>query len=264
MSKYKLLASDVDGTLTAYGLRVSGRVENAIERLKANGKLFTLATGRNILGLKSFKSLVSGGVPLITYHGAVITDADGNKLFERLLPRDVTRRIIELGWDRSRAVMLWNKGVMYANKTSAELRALESFCGESAVIIKDIAETDGFEASKVIWIDDADCVERHLEYVAERDTSGFSYYTSHPFFLEFVPEGIDKGAALKVLSGMLGIDREEIVAVGDGMNDLSMVEYAGLGVAMGNAPDELKRAADFVAPTAEEDGLAVVIERFML
>jgi Cof subfamily protein (haloacid dehalogenase superfamily) len=264
MPKYKLIASDVDGTLTADGTTVSNRVKHAIESLKAGGQLFTLSTGRNLLGLKGFTPLVSSGVPIITYHGSVITTTDGETLYESCLTAEGTRRILELGWDRSNAVMLWCKGVMYSNKMTPELKTLERFCGESAVIINSLDELRGIEASKVIWIDDAQSVRSHIAFLDGVETAGFSYYTSHPFFLEFVPAGITKGHALRKLAERLGIGMEEIIAVGDGMNDMTMVEYAGLGAAMGNAPDELKAVAGYIAPDCFNDGLADVIEKFML
>ena len=91
-----------------------------------------------------------------------------------------------------------------------------------------------------------------------------SIYRSEPYFLELVPLGIDKAQSLTVLLEKLDMKREEMVAVGDGFNDLSMIQFAGLGVAMANAQDVVKEAADYVTLSNEEDGVAAVVEKFLL
>ena len=91
-----------------------------------------------------------------------------------------------------------------------------------------------------------------------------SVYRSEPYFLELVPMGIDKARSLAVLLEKLGMTREEMVAVGDGYNDLSMIQYAGMGVAMANAQEPVRKAADYVTLSNEEDGVAAVVEKFFL
>ena len=91
-----------------------------------------------------------------------------------------------------------------------------------------------------------------------------SVYRSEPFFIEIMPRGVDKGAAIAGLIERLGLEREDVIACGDGLNDLTMIKYAGLGVAMGNAQPEIKAAADVVTGTNDEDGLVIVIEQYIL
>ncbi len=90
-----------------------------------------------------------------------------------------------------------------------------------------------------------------------------SIYRSEPFFVEIMPRGVDKAASLGVLLDMLGMKREDMVCCGDGFNDISMIKYAGTGVAMGNAIDEVKAAADFVTLSNDEDGLVPVIDKYI-
>jgi Cof subfamily protein (haloacid dehalogenase superfamily) len=89
-------------------------------------------------------------------------------------------------------------------------------------------------------------------------------FRSEPYFLELVPKGIDKAQSLSVLLGEIGMRREEMICVGDGFNDLSMIRYAGLGVAMANAQDVVKENADYITLSNEEDGVAAVVEKFIL
>lgn len=89
-------------------------------------------------------------------------------------------------------------------------------------------------------------------------------FRSEPYFLELVPKGIDKARSLSVLLEKLGMTKDEMIAVGDGFNDLSMIQYAGLGVAMANAQEVVKENADFITLSNEEDGVAHVVEKFIL
>ena len=90
-----------------------------------------------------------------------------------------------------------------------------------------------------------------------------SVYRSAPFFLECVPLGIEKSQSIDKLIKTIGIKQEEVIAVGDGYNDMGMIQYAGLGVAMANAEEEVKAAANYVTLSNEEDGVAVVVEKFI-
>jgi Cof subfamily protein (haloacid dehalogenase superfamily) len=104
-------------------------------------------------------------------------------------------------------------------------------------------------------------VEKKLQ---EQFAGKLSVMRSKPFFLEFTEEGVTKGTSLNHLIGQLGITREEVIAIGDSYNDLAMIEFAGLGVAMGNAPDDIKEKADYVTDTNMNDGVAKVVEKFVL
>ena len=88
-------------------------------------------------------------------------------------------------------------------------------------------------------------------------------YRSEPYFLELVPKGIDKAQSLAVLLEKIGATKEEMIAVGDGFNDLSMIKFAGLGVAMANAQEVVRQSADYITLSNEEDGVAAVVEKFM-
>ena len=133
--------------------------------------------------------------------------------------------------------------------------------------IKEISDMENyveFAVPKFLMVDDGDylaMVEPRVKAALGRD---FSVYRSDPFFLEILPKGIDKAKRLEVLLEILGISREEMIACGDGYNDLSMIRFAGLGVAMGNAVLPVRNAADYITGTNDEDGVAQVVEKFML
>ena len=106
--------------------------------------------------------------------------------------------------------------------------------------------------------------EEHQKRLARRFIGRLSIYRSEPFFIEVMARGVDKGAAIAGLIERLGLEREDVIACGDGLNDLSMIRYAGLGVAMANAQPEVKEAADVVTLSNDEDGVAAAVERYLL
>lgn len=133
------------------------------------------------------------------------------------------------------------------------------------ITIKNFDEVDDNEdIIKVMMIDPQEILDPAIKELPSEIYEKYSVFKSAPFFLEFTHKEVDKGLGLKKLGEYLGIKREEIIACGDAGNDLSMVKYAGLGVAMGNATEEIKQAANFITDSNDEDGIVKVIEKFIL
>ena len=126
-----------------------------------------------------------------------------------------------------------------------------------------MAEYVDFAVPKYIMLDDGDYLATVEPKVKAALGKNFSVYRSEPFFLEILPKGIDKAQSLERLLKRLGLTREQMIACGDGYNDLSMIKYAGLGVAMENAVLPVRQAADFVTKSNNDDGVAYVIEKFI-
>lgn len=261
---YKFIASDVDGTLVGEDFGLSQRTIDAISELQRRGLFFTLASGRSLHSMRDYLHLVADDMPLITYNGAKIVMKDGTVLFEEMLDADCVSRIIDLCWGSSVTLIIWAGDRLITNTMSSPLSQYEEMSGESFEVFSDREELRGIRASKVIWNDTLENIQKHVEMLDCVDTHGFTYFTSHPFFLEFVNAAVSKGAAVEKVAGLLGVEREEVIAIGDGMNDQAMLEYAGLGVAMNTAFDKLKTAADVIADSCENDGLAKIIEKYML
>lgn len=121
-----------------------------------------------------------------------------------------------------------------------------------------------YEVPKFLMLGDGDYLAKIEKEVYEKLHDRMDVYRSEPFFLEILPKGINKATGLAKLLDTLGATRDELIAFGDGYNDISMIEYAGLGVAMGNAFDKVKESADIIAPDNDEDGIADVLERYVL
>lgn len=121
-----------------------------------------------------------------------------------------------------------------------------------------------FQVPKFLMLDDGDYLVTVEPRVKAAMGKNFSVYRSEPFFLEVMPKGIDKAQSLARLLERLGMKKEEMIACGDGYNDLSMIRYAGLGVAMENAVLPVRNAADYITASNNDDGVGLVVEKFML
>ena len=121
-----------------------------------------------------------------------------------------------------------------------------------------------FEVPKFLMLDDGDYLVTVEPLVKAALGKNFSVYRSEPYFLEVMPKGIDKALSLARLLEVLGMTKDQMIACGDGYNDLTMVQFAGLGVAMENAVLPLRKAADYITLSNNEDGVAHVVEKFML
>ena len=132
------------------------------------------------------------------------------------------------------------------------------------VEVEDILSYVNFQVPKFLFADEGGYLAMVEPRVKAALGRNFSVYRSDPYFLEILPRGIDKGQSLERLLEHLGLPREALIACGDGYNDLSMIQYAGLGVAMENAVLPVRKEADYVTASNNEDGVAEVIEKFML
>jgi len=262
---YKLMAVDIDGTLLDSRGRITEGVKKAVRLGVEKGLIFTISSGRPVQGIRPLIRELGIDLPVITYNGAmVITGKSEEILYERRMPPENAKRVIELGNEYGTSVMVWAGNRLFVNKVNDRAYKYAENSGVKPELIGSVDEVVKNGVSKVLWYDDADVIEKYKNDVGRHLNKNITYHTSQPIYLEFVDKNASKAIAMEKLGERFGIRREEMIAVGDGYNDLSMIEYAGLGVAMGNAPDEIKARADYVTLTNDEDGVAHVIRRFVL
>jgi Cof subfamily protein (haloacid dehalogenase superfamily) len=260
--RYRLLVTDVDGTLVDHRQEIPPRNLEAIARYQAAGGLVAIATGRIAASARRYVLQTGTECPAILYNGGQIYDfAQERLLFEQVLPAEPARAVWQLLTGRvdyaayagGVAYTPLLSGVMaeYARKDRLSLQPLppEGLPPGSVakfLIIADPAHLDQIQTAIRALYPNANLVRSEWNY------------------LELLPEGISKGAALPVLAGMLGISPEQVVAVGDNLNDLTMLQTAGLGVAVANAHPDLKAVAGHVVCSCEQGAVAEVIDRFCL
>ena len=250
MSQYKAIVSDIDGTLTPIKIAASPsqKVIEAIQKLKKNNITFSLATGRPFHLIEKIVKDLNLTSPMITDNGAVITDNKGGVLWEAVLPYQEAGDILEIckqyGFTR-----ISTNNCNLDNPTSIP----------SGDKVRKISIHDIFPKAADELIDKVGEKYKNIAISRAAAYKGEEYmdvYFSHAH--------ATKQRAVLEYAQLLNMKPQEIIGVGDGYNDFPLLMACGLKVAMGNAVEDLKAIADYIAPTVDEDGLAHVIEKFLL
>ena len=263
--KYKLMAVDIDGTLLDSDSNLTEETRKAIRLGVEKGLIFTIASGRPIQGVEKLNEQLNLDLPFITYNGAMVVMGKSKRiLYEQKLSPVDSKSIYELGEKYGAMVIIWNDNKLYVNKMNDNAKQYSDISKTEPILITDIDETVKNGATKALWFDDVALIDKWEHEVGRFLSDSITYHTSRPYFLEFVDKKASKALAMEKIGEIFGISRDEMIAVGDGINDLSMIEYAGLGIAMANAKDAVKEKAGYITLSNDEDGVAHVIYKFIL
>lgn len=268
--KYKLLVLDVDGTLLNSDGVVSKRTVIALRKVQQTGVHIVLASGRPTYGLlpiaRQLDFATYGGY-IISYNGAQIIDGrNGHILFEKRLNPEmlpyIERKASQYGFDlftyREDCILTTNIENPHIKK-EAEMNGMKLAGTENFSI-----EVDFWPAKCMLVSDSPESIEELDHRWKKRLYGVMDVLLSETYFLEVVAPNINKANTLGVLLEILGVKTEEVIAIGDGVCDVGMIQQAALGIAMGNALDSVKRCADAVTLTNDEDGVAVALEKAIL
>lgn len=261
----KLVAIDLDDTLLDHSRTISPRAKAAIAAAVAQGVTVTVATGRMFPSALPYAEQLGLDVPLITYNGALVRcGLSGETLLHRPLDAATARELLALFRERGWYIQVYLDDVLYVRERDANARYYETIAGVAAVPVGDRLWTLAGTPTKLLAM--ADPARIPAIDAAVKAACGDRVYTaaSKANYLEMTHPDANKGAALAFLAGRLGIDRAEVMAIGDSVNDLDMIAYAGLGVAMGNASPRVKEAANAVTAANDADGVAAAIEEYVL
>jgi hypothetical protein len=273
--KFKLIASDMDGTLVNDNSELTERTRNAIIKTVNAGVLFVTATGRPFMNIEIVNRLfdsvnpgVDADMPCIVFNGAAAYMGKSRKLlFERFLDFALAKEAYDIGQELGVAQIVWTGSRLWANRECEETIRYRNFSsGLEMTVIPDfdIIKSEGLEVSKVLWITESVKVSRLRHEMAAHFGERLNCVSSMAHFLEFVSRDAGKGLALAEIGRLYGIDRSEMIAVGDSYNDVSMLEYAGFSVAVDNSPEDIKEICNHVTLSNNNDGVAEVIERYIL
>ena len=263
--QYKLLSVDVDGTLINSKKQVTPKTKEKIQQAVEKGVIFTISSGRPVQGVQLITDQLGMDAPVITYNGAMaITGESRTIIYSCNMEKEDALQIEMLGKQRDTLIAIWSDNKLYVNHMNELALKYSTISGTEPILYTDIEPLIEKGINKILWYDDVERINAFEEELKTVINPTVNYHTSQPFFLEFVNINASKAIALEKLGNHYGISKEEMIAIGDGFNDLSMIEYAGLGVAMENAPEEIKQAADFVTLSNEDDGVAYVIDKFIL
>jgi Cof subfamily protein (haloacid dehalogenase superfamily) len=261
----KLIISDLDGTLVGNELALSPRLCRAVRRAQDRGIWMTLATGRGYPSAVRFARELGTDMPLICYQGAQIRALDGALLYEATLPRHFLPEVSAFCAEWGCELAVYAGDEIYQTTQLYDADYYERWFSLPRHWVDDLLVALPSDPVKFIAISSdeatADLVEREMKALA---ADRFQVTRSHAWFVEGLGTGVSKGAAAARLAAQLGIARQDVMAIGDSGNDAALVEWAGLGIAVGNASDEVKAVARVVAPSQAEDGAAWAIERYVL
>lgn len=262
---YKALALDLDGTLLTSNNTISDKTKEALIELQERGVKVILASGRPTYGMKQFSEellLDLYDSYLLSFNGGQMIKVKGMEILsEKTLEVEMIHHLYEEALRQGVGLIVYEKDKLLCLKPNEYTEIESRITGMPIVEItnkNDIKE----KSVKCLMTENPDKIQSIESRIADIYQDSLAVYRSAPFFLELVPKGIDKGARLRELVHILDINPSEIVACGDGYNDKTLIEAAGVGVAMGNAVPEIKAIADDVTKSNDEDGIVDIIHRY--
>jgi len=268
--KYKLLVLDVDGTLLNDEREISKRTLAALLKVQQMGVRIVLASGRPTYGLMPLaKTLELGnyGGFVLSYNGCQIIKAqNGEILFERRINPEMLPYLEKKARKNGFAIFTYHDDTLITDSPDNEYIKNEALLNNLKIIKEDEFSTAiDFAPCKCMLVSDKEKALIGLEQHWEKRLAGtLDAFRSEPYFLEVVPCGVNKANTLGALLEHLGVTREEVIAVGDGVCDVTMLQLAGMGVAMGHSQDSVKVCVDYVTASNEEDGVALAVEKLIL
>lgn len=268
--KYKLLVLDVDGTLLNNEREISKRTLAALLKVQQMGICIVLASGRPTYGLMPLaKTLELGnyGGFILSYNGCQIINAqNGEILFKRRINPEMLPYLEKKARKNGFAIFTYNDDTIITDNPENEHIRSEARLNNLEIIKEvEFSTAIDFAPCKCMLVSDDEEALIGLEQHWKRRLNGaLDVFRSEPYFLEVLPCGIDKANSLGALLEQLDVKREEVIAIGDGVCDVTMLQLAGMGVAMGHAQDSVKACADHVTASNEEDGVALAVEQIIL
>ena len=265
----KVLVLDIDGTLTNSRKEISPATKEGIISTLKRGHKVILASGRPTQGMRRYEKELEleeyEGYLLSFNGGRIIECRSGEIVFQRTLPPTVIPGLYNFAKKKGCGIITYLGDHIISAFEPDEYVNLESrINGMEVKVIENFVEYVDFDVNKCLLtapIEKAPELEKELQ---EKYGDMLSIYRSEPFFIEVMPKNVDKAKSLDRMLETFGLRKENVICCGDGFNDITMIKFAGLGVAMGNAQPEVKEAADYITGTNDEDGLVPVIDKFLL
>ena len=261
--KYKLLAVDIDGTLLNNKKELTEENKKYIDLAISSGAIFAISTGRAYVTAKRYFEMFEQNIPLILYNGSLVCMSRTEEvIFNVLMPNELANQVIDILEENNITYCFWSEDKVYFNKFDEHMEYYKKSTGCSPILF-DKNNKKVENVVKFVCFDTPQVLE-NLQQNVLNVVDGINYFKSMPTFLEVVPVGIDKARAVAKLSERFNISQEDVIAIGDGENDISMICWAGLGVAMENANSNVKNSADIITKSNEDSGVAEVIKKYVL
>lgn len=266
MSKIRLVAFDLDGTLIGRDMTVRPRVIAAIEKMREAGVAGAIATGRMYRNAVPFAHGLGFAAPVICYQGAAIVDPGNDEILrEDPLANDAALEVVRAAHEWGAYVQLYRDDSYYCEDEDRWAKIYERVSGVRPIVVPSLEEAfAGRGSTKAVLVVDPSDADRYIHMLRERLGDRAYVTRSYPEFVEIMNPAVDKGDALRWIAQRMGIAMDEVAAIGDAWNDEPLLDAAGFGIAMGSAPEGLRAIADATVADLENDGVAEAIERYVL
>ena len=266
----KLVAIDLDGTLLNGKHGISDENKEAIKQEKEQGVKVVLCTGRPLLGMIAYLeelNLREAGDYGITYNGGLVQRTDtGEVLSKTTLTKAETEEIFKLSKQINLPCNFIDLEKIYEPPYPKGRESLYPTVMSALPYVSIAMEEvpDDIAINKTVFCYAQMDLDEAIKNIPVHFYKKYTIMKSRPILLELMPKGVDKGSGIAVLADLLGFKASEVMALGDEANDAAMIEYAGMGVAMGNATDDIKSMAQYITKTNEEHGVAHAFQKFVL
>lgn len=264
-----MLVLDIDGTLTNSQKEITLETKKAIHAIQERGHKVMLASGRPTPGMKRYAEELElekyGGYLLSFNGGRIINCRSGEIVYQQMFPAVLIPKIYCFAKRHDCGLITYyGEKILLATRMDDYI-ALESRINQMKMMeVEDFLGFIDFDVNKLLMTAPPDKAEQYEKELNEKYGDIISVYRSEPFFIELMPKGIDKASSIDRMLSTVGMTRENTICCGDGFNDMTMIEYAGVGVAMANAQEKVKEKADYITDSNDEDGIVKVIDKFIL
>ncbi|MBU7593090.1 Cof-type HAD-IIB family hydrolase [Metabacillus halosaccharovorans] len=265
---YKMIVLDLDDTLLRDDHSISVRTKDALMKAQELGVKVVLASGRPTFGMRHIAqelNLDHYGSFILSFNGGqIINCSTEEEMFSSTLTPEAIHKLYEVSVREGVFIHTYMGDEIITQDENPYTDIEANLTGLPIKIVPNFVSAVNEPVVKSLMVGPPEQLKEVERKLQTELADEFSIMRSKPYFLEFTEKGVTKGTSLDQLIQTCGIKREEVIAIGDSYNDLSMIEFAGLGVAMGNAPDDIKEIANFVTDTNMNDGVAKVVEEFIL
>ncbi len=265
----RLLVLDIDGTLVNSKKEITPATLEHLLKIQELGHKVALASGRPYPGMKSYANQLKlneyGGYVLSFNGGKVINCKTGETVFQKAIPNSYLKTIYDYAVAHGIGMVTYKEDVVLTGTEIDEYMEYEARLNSMVIHRVDnfLDEVD-FDMTKCLLTAPPDKAAIYEQELANLLAPDLNVFRSEPYFIEITIKGVDKAESINKLVGILGMKQEDTICCGDGFNDLTMVQYGGVGVAMDNAQQIVKDNADYITASCDEDGIVQVIKEFIL
>ncbi len=259
--QYKMVVLDLDDTLLNKEHNISQKTIDTLELLKDKGIEIVVATGRMYCSALPYIKQLGLFGSMITYNGAYIKDVEKDEvIFHRPIELDIAREILIEAEEADLYANIYIDDKLYVNELGPESDLYKKISRVEAIPVGKLSEYISQAPTKLLIVErDLDKNQHYRTLFKEKYNDKVEVTESKAFFIEFMAKDVSKGNAIKVVANNLNIGLEEIIAIGDSWNDIEMLKTAGLGIAMGNAHDGVKKHADMIADAHDNEGVSNIL-----